>query len=584
MIRNTTIRKKIILHTILVIVCAVVVSGTYFFYTYYTTLKQEAYDRMDSSISQAVTSISHKFEEIDNTSFAFLANPYMRGWQNRELDFTNDSFSSYNNIANLRSEIESNLMFNHAWLLKYIDSVYMFADGKSARLASRNAESLPQSQQRNEKIFETTKGIKQMSFYYLSDKTVYMIRRMNDVTQSKQLTLIFAINSDSVAQELYQLNFNATANIANNHTIFFSNRHELIGKANSDKGQPQNAYLDETSNFIVYRNLPDDSFSIEISVPKSSITQQVLKPLQYYLFVMIIFIIFFAAIAAFVASIYTKFIRDLNTALNQVRVKNYDVVLPDYHDLDLKDISNTFNNMVSEIKALINKVYISKVLLKDADLKFLQSQMNPHFLVNTLTTISTAALLHKENEIFQMVTALSSILDANLHSENLFVTVEKELEHIKCYLYIQGTRFQDKLKYSIHVESDDLLKLYIPRLSIEPLVENSVIHGIEENFSGGEVTVSIHRDGENVLVTVCDNGKGFDVEKLLQEHGETSKGSHSIGIVNTNKRIKLLFGEQYGIRFESKPFVKTCAYICFPVLTNDERGRIMDDQDSDCRR
>lgn len=89
--------------------------------------------------------------------------------------------------------------------------------------------------------------------------------------------------------------------------------------------------------------------------------------------------------------------------------------------------------------------------------------------------------------------------------------------------------------------------------------------------------ISIRHDGDNLLATVCDNGKGFDVERVLQEHSEPVKGSHSIGIINTNKRIKLLFGEEYGIRFESEPFVKTCAYVCFPILTNDERGRTVDD-------
>lgn len=582
MIQNLTIRRKIILLTISVIVCAVMVSGTYFGYTYYTSLRNNAYEKLNSSISQAVTSISHKFEDLDNTSFAFFSASHMRSWQNREFDFSNDSNTSYNNIANLRGEIESSLMFNNAWLLKYIDSVYMFADNKCIYLVSRKAESLPQSQQRNQKVFEETKNQRKMIFYYLDNNTVYMIRRMNDIAQKKQLTLVFAINSESIMQELYQLDSNATTNIIGDGTVFFSNHRNLIGTANTDE-QSQNSDLSNDS-FVVHRDLYNGLFSIEISIPKSSTMNQVLRPLQNYIVMMLVFILLFAAFAALIASIYTRFIKDLDQGLNQVRNKNYDIALPDYRNTDLNNISHTFNSMASEIKTLINTVYKSKILLKDADIRLLQSQMNPHFLINTLTTISTTALLHNDSQIYHMVTALSSILDANLYNDNPFITVEKELKHIKCYLYIQGMRFQDKLRYHIHIESEDLLKLYIPRLSIEPLVENAVIHGIEDSISNGEVEISIHREGDDLLATVTDNGKGFNVEKVLSDHKNRSGNSHSIGVSNTNKRIKLLFGETYGIRFESEPWVRTCAYIRFPVLTNCEGGIKNDDQSSDCGR
>lgn len=585
MIRNFTIRKKIILLTILIITCAVMVSSAFFFYTYYTTLEKNAYDKLNLSIDQSVTSISNKFTDIDNTSFSFLSTSYMRSWQNREFDFTDDNSISYNNIANLRREIESSLMFNKTWLSKYIDTVYLFADNKCIYLVSRKAESLSQSQLSNQKVYDSTKNNSQMSFYYLSGKnspTIYMVRKMNDITQKKQLTLIFTINSDSIVNELCQLNPNITASIVSGKTVFFSNNKSLIGTTSSDRGQARNSFSDEKSNFTVHRNLYNNLFFIEISVPKNSIMQQALPPLQYYIFVMIIFIVFFAAIAGLTAGIYTKFIKDLNMGLDQVRNKNYDVILPEYDDADLRNISNTFNNMTSEIKNLINSVYKSKILLKDSDIKLLQSQMNPHFLINTLTTISTTALLHKDEQVYRMVTSLSNILDGSLYNDDPFVTVEKELNQINCYLYIQSTRFQDKLRYSINIESDDLLKLYIPRLSIEPIVENSVIHGIEDNVFGGIVEIFIKRDGDDLIATVSDNGKGFNVENILQEHGDAKNGGHNIGINNTNKRIKLLFGESYGIRFESKPWVKTCAYIRFPVLKNAERRQVTDDKSFNC--
>lgn len=576
--KKFALRKKIILFTTLVVLGAMLVSGVYFSYTYYSTLKQDAYDKLNSSIDQTASSLSGKFSNIDNASFAFLATPHMRRWKNGEFRFSDDTPTTFNTIAELRSDIEYNLMFSNAWLSGYLDTVYLFADGKAVHLVSRKAEGLAQSQSQNESVYQATKDFPQMSFYYLSDQgtpTVYMIRKMNDITQKKQLTLILTINSDSIAKELRQLDPSITADVIYKNRVFFSNNRTSvasplkIGITSPSSSASQEQITDQADHtyFLVYRNLYNDLFSIEISVPRSVITQQVFRSMRQYVIVMIVLVLIFTVIAGFTAGRYTEFIRDLATGLNQVRKKNYDVVLPNYNDTDLNSISSTFNNMAAEIKSLINTVYKSDILLKESRIKLLQSQINPHFLVNTLTTISTAALLHGDRQTYDMVTALCNILDASLYITNTFIPVAKEIEHIQCYLFLQHARFQDKLNYNIEIESDDLLKLYIPQLSIEPLVENAVVHGIEENVSAGMVTVSIRRDGEDLLAVVTDNGKGFDAEKVMREENLPAKDGHHIGINNTDKRIRLLFGEKYGIHFQIEPGVKTRAYIRFPVLT-----------------
>lgn len=585
--KGVALRKKIIYFTTLVVLGAMLVSGIYFSYTYYSTLKQDAYDKLNSSIDQMASSLSGKFSNIDNASFAFLATPHMRRWKNGEFSFSDDTPASFNTIAELRSDIEYNLMFNSAWLSGYLDTVYMFADGKAIHLVSRKAESLAQSQSQNESIYKATKGVPQMSFYYLSGQgspTVYMIRRMNDISQKKQLTLILTINSDSISKELRQLDPDITADIVCKGQIFFSNNRNLVGTTSksgavspaSSVVQGQITDQSEHTYFLVYRNLYNNLFSIEISAPRNVITQQVFRSMRQYVIVMIFLVLIFTVIAGLTAGRYTEFIEDLATGLNQVRTKNYDVALPDYNDADLNSISSAFNSMAAEIKALINTVYKSDILLKESQIKLLQSQINPHFLVNTLTTISTTALMHGDHQTYDMVTALCNILDASLYITNTFIPVSKEIEHIHCYLFLQHIRFQDKLNYTIRIESDDLLKLYIPQLSIEPLVENAVVHGIEENVSAGTVTVSIRRDGDDLLAAVTDNGKGFDAEKVMRERDVPAKGGHHIGINNTDKRIRLLFGERYGIRFQIERGLKTCAYIRFPVLTAPGEERSAD--------
>ena len=227
--------------------------------------------------------------------------------------------------------------------------------------------------------------------------------------------------------------------------------------------------------------------------------------------------------------------------------------------------------MVQEISDLINKVYTSNLLLKQAEIERLQSQMNPHFLTNTLATISTSALLNNDQEVHEMITCLNDLVTANLYNSkagNHFVPIQEELDYVRKYLTIQQFRFQDKLRYHIDIENEALLDCFLPRLSIEPIVENAVIHGIQSKNTDdpGCINICLFDEGDDLLFIVADNGKGFEVKKLLQTDNNPSHG-HNIGILNTHHRIQLLFGEPYGLEFESTLGVGTLVTMRIPRIT-----------------
>ena len=577
----------------LIVSCALVISGIYFFFNYFSTLRRDAYDKLNSSVDQLATSLTNRITSIEDSSFSFLSSEYMRSWKNRNFEFVSDSEEQerkgYVQVANLRSEIESNLLFNTSWNAKYIDTVYFFADGKGFHLVSRKTEAEPVISKQNEEVYRATLGYKDMSFYYLTEESgapmVYFVRRMHDITLTKTLTLILTINTESICEELKSLGDGTTAHVVHGDVIYFSSDLNAIGTkiqtptSDSDStvsnGQRElsNDESDETY-YYVQRPLKinNSEFLVWVSVPRDSITQPLVSSMKDFILVTVVLLIAFSLIAGVTTGAYTKFIKVLTEGLNQVRKNNYDITLPKFRDMQLNAISETFNSMTSEIQILINTVYKSELLLKEADIKLLQSQMNPHFLINTLTTISTTALMQGDTRTYEMVTALSNMLDASLYNtknNTSLIPVYKELEYIHCYLYLQQVRFQDKLQYSIDMEDDGLKNLYIPRLSIEPIVENSVVHGVEENINQGLVTVTLRRENEDLVAIVTDNGKGFDVEKVLKEGKSKESGRHHhIGINNTDRRIKLLFGEEYGIRFQSEPGVGTTATIRFPVLTS----------------
>ena len=185
-------------------------------------------------------------------------------------------------------------------------------------------------------------------------------------------------------------------------------------------------------------------------------------------------------------------------------------------------------------------------------------------------------------EIYEMTSALSTMLDSGLQNtleQSGYTTLEQELEYIGCYLKIQSFRFPDKFTYHVECCDPSLLKLYIPRLSVEPFVENSFIHGIEELDNLGLIQLNIQKEKEFLLVQVIDNGCGFDpasVTANFMPKDIRSSERHHIGISNTDKRIKLLFGSQYGVSFTSEPFKQTIAYIRLPILTSIPKNILHD--------
>jgi len=207
-------------------------------------------------------------------------------------------------------------------------------------------------------------------------------------------------------------------------------------------------------------------------------------------------------------------------------------------------------------------------LLRATELKALQSQVNPHFLFNTLNTIARLALLEGASRTQEIVYALSDLLRNNLRDIEELRTIEEEVESIKDYLTIQKMRFGDRIQAIIDVHPH-ILSTHIPALTLQPLVENAVIHGIEPKKEGGEIRISGHVEGDRLNLVVSDTGIGvaqeliysiFRAEKRKPTKGQTT----GLGIINVHKRIQHHFGNEYGITMESEIGKGTNIYIQLP--------------------
>lgn len=223
---------------------------------------------------------------------------------------------------------------------------------------------------------------------------------------------------------------------------------------------------------------------------------------------------------------------------------------------EISVLTRNFNNMTTEIGVLVKDIKKNEENLRKIEIKLLQAQINPHFLYNTLDTIVWLAESGKKEEVVAMVTYLSDFFRTTLSGGKDIVMVQDEQRHIESYLKIQKFRYRDVMDYEIAIE-EEILGYSIPKMMLQPLVENALGHGIRNKRGMGKIVITGKKEGDSLIFQVSDNGRGMDREELfrlrqsIRDNYNTATESGGFGIVNVNQRIHSYYGEKYGVSFDS---------------------------------
>ncbi|MGY5483295.1 cache domain-containing sensor histidine kinase [Paenibacillus sp. ALE2] len=244
-------------------------------------------------------------------------------------------------------------------------------------------------------------------------------------------------------------------------------------------------------------------------------------------------------------------------------------------------LGRSFNRMLEQIRRLMLLSELRERQKRDAELRSLQEHIKPHFLYNTLDTIHWMARKNGADDVSDMVGALSKLFRLGLSKGDDFIPLRSEVEHITSYMQIQQTRYRDRLRWELNVP-DELKDLFVLKLMLQPVVENAIYHGIKARRGPGTICVEAKAENGKLLLTVRDNGAGMTAERLCElrewlerpleamEGRQKQKGvrtnGRSYGMLNVQARIRLSFGEEYGITLDSKEGTGTCVTITHPLL------------------
>jgi two-component system sensor histidine kinase YesM len=284
-------------------------------------------------------------------------------------------------------------------------------------------------------------------------------------------------------------------------------------------------------------------------------------------------------------------IRDLRQSMRDVEKGNFDVAADIRSSNEIGELGKDFNIMVGEIKKLLTRVTQEQEQKRKSELNALQMQINPHFLYNTLDSVIWMAERGKQQDVIAMSSALARLFRLSISKGREIIDVASEIEHVKNYLTIQKIRYQDRLDYRIEVD-EDIGHFQIVKIILQPLVENAIYHGIKNNSAMGAVVITGRRTERGMDLAVRDDGAGMDRDTLERVRalllpgntapssaGAISRGSppdapspgrgSGVGVRNVDERIKLYFGAEYGLEFESREDEGTTVIIHLPAIEKD---------------
>lgn len=361
--------------------------------------------------------------------------------------------------------------------------------------------------------------------------------------------------------------------------IMISKNYDNIGKNASDFSHlKESAQLDygsyisafnEKKLFVTVYKIGKTGWKIINMTDYKEVTRDIDRILSVIKKAFAVIMVLFLAFSVF---FFNGIVVPINHLINKMKVVekgNFNTTIQVMGKGEVRQLSESFNTMVYKINNLIKQRDINEKKKIQAEIEALQSQINPHFISNTLNSIRLMAMIAKVDSIKNMSEAFMKLLMATIGKGDTFVTIDSELNNLENYIYIMRVRYGDKFDVQYDID-ENIRNLFILKLLLQPVVENSILHGLSEIEGKGLIRISGHKKGEELILEIYDNGVGMTEEqakRLLTESNSNRRAFSSMGIMNVNRRIRLNHGERFGIEIESVCGKFTNVRMRLPVIT-----------------
>lgn len=404
----------------------------------------------------------------------------------------------------------------------------------------------------------------------LPNQVISFHQRIDEIPSDKLLAyLSLDINMtqiQSISQRLYNEESEDFYLINNKGKVLYSSDSKVIGKnenyawvkaLTSQKDHSMEWEDKSFSGVLMYEKLkqPFEDLYMVKRIPYSVLYEDARKTALMNVLIGLPFLCMLVIATLFISVRFTQPINVLIRNMKEVEKGSFEVRFKSLGNDEFGVLGRHFTSMVETINDLIERKFRLELENKSTQLKVLQSQINPHFLYNAFQSIGTLALKHKAVEVYSLLTSLSHIMRYSMNMKEDIVSLKQEVDHVKAFLSLQKQRFGSKFEYELNIEKEAEL-MRIPKMILQPLVENSFKHGFETRTGSGKLLISAELNGEELILTVSDNGKGIGQQKLNQlktrlQQSYNQTDEH-IGLQNIYERLRIYYGDHASMQISSQ--------------------------------
>ncbi|MFE6076346.1 sensor histidine kinase [Paenibacillus sp. NPDC057886] len=469
-----------------------------------------------------------------------------------------------------------NILMNYIMMKDRVFSIYLYnLNGGQDLFVSPNQPIDPDFKVANELWFK--------KFMHDNDRTITLTTRIDEQLANKILAVSHARKIHDVASgellgvivvsidikfiEIVNRNLQEGLRsrfmiVDENDKIVYNVNDRLIGTLFRDNVRPP-----ESLNVVVTSPLSQQKWTTYLYMPLDELTADG-KILGHNLVTLAIVLVLFAAIISiFLSHVITTPIKKLLRNIALVEKGQFEQVEHIRSRDEIGHLSVRFNKMSHELKRMVERMQQEEIEKAKAEMRALHDQIKPHFLYNTLGSVKWIASMQQADKIVEMTDALISMLRYTTRSDGTLVTIREEIDNIANYVTIQNVRYYDCIQMKYEIE-DRLLDYHMPKMILQPIVENAIFHGLAELEEDGVITIRIQPRGRDIVIEVCDNGIGMDqhtIQNFMEDKLEADKGT-GIGLHNVQRRIQLHFGKPYGIQVASQIGEGTTFTMLLPAI------------------
>lgn len=534
----------------------------------------QLYQEAAESLILSSEIVDMKFNEIDKISFDILSDKEVQQYL-ATIRAQNTSYNWYEALNKLNKK-----MLEWAFSRNYISSIVIMDTQGNQYAWGKDVIKIPQT--RIEFICERAIEKKGRSVWiepYSSDSSIVAARAIRSIPDL-QLTnlgiLIIRMDPEKLFDESSDQRlinkYDSNLAILSENGLIYQRYNQLDSSELASEMDEKAGYfisnIKGRKYLVAYITSRSTGWKFANIIPYSSILKNIKTVrITLVLVYIVIFILVFYLSLLFAKGI-TKPLKRLTDEMKLVEEGRFDEIAPvDITTVkqgdEIAQLERDFHLMVQKINSLIKDNYLKQIAVKESEFKALQAQINPHFLYNTLDSINWLAKINKQHQIATMVKALGNLLRNSISIKSEVISLGNEINILEDYITIQKCRYEERLDFSIDI-SQEYWQYMIPKLSIQPLVENSIKHGLEKILGVCKIRVWAESSENGLEIWVQDNGPGMDKDFLAKlNKGEIKPRGSGIGIKNIDDRIKIIFGREYGIKIDSilGQGTKVCIFI-----------------------